>query len=264
MKKNHKRIRGGSGLGDAVYLRPVAEHFVRQGFDVYVLSIHEDVFIGSGAKAMMFEKQLAHVVAHYAHARTVLTTTQYQDMLQSAQLPKDLPLKFDWPVRNTALIEHLKKRAAGRKIVVVHGGRHPFGRSDGLGMEILPERSGFDSVLGHLNGRHFKVRVGKGSTFYNLPSDMDLHDKTTVSDVLDVIASCDGVITQCGFPIPMAEVFGKPVLGVWSARGLASKQAIVPTVTPKKILTALTSTFIVDNWDSDSIREVTGAFCQLV
>lgn len=247
------RLRGGSGLGDSIYLRVVAEHLVRKGDRVCVLSDWPDVFIGSGATVERFSRNGVTMLAHYATARQDQRTTQFQDMLNSARIAEAVPLRFKWTVRNPALIERLKAEADGRPIVLVHGGREAFGRNDGLGAEMLPEREAFETVLGAVDA--FKVRVGKGEQKYPLSVDLDLSDQTSVSDVLDIAAACDGVVGQCSFIIPLAECFGKPLLTVWASRGLKSQHPIIKLVTPQKILAA-PSTYVIDDVPLDEMAAV--------
>lgn len=254
-----KRLRGGSGLGDSVYLRPIVDHLIAQGERIAVMSFYPDVFIGSGATVLPFGKERIDVLAHYAGGRMDQASTQYADMLRSARLPIDLPLRFKWTVRNQGLIADLLREAAGDPIVLVHGGRAPFGRSDGYGKEMLPVREAFEAVLGVL-ADCFTVRIGKGEQFYSLPAELDWNNRTSVSDLLDMVSICDAVVTQCGFPVPMAECFDKPLLGIWSTRGLASPDAIIASITPAKILSKPSSCFVRDDWGAQRIQAGTRAF----
>lgn len=244
------RLRAGSGLGDSIYLRPIADYFISHGDAVTVMSNHPDVFIGSGAKVEPFSRNNIDKLAHYAAARFNTKTTQFQDMCERVGVK--VALNFDWKIRNAELVECIKKNANGRKIIMVHGGREPFGRSDGYGMEILPERSVFKIALNALNDC-YRVGVGKGKVIYSLPADLDLHDKTSVSDLLDIGMISDGVISQCAFPIPIAESFDKPLMVVWSNKGLRSEDKVIASVAPQKILSKQSSKFIVDNWARDAI-----------
>jgi hypothetical protein len=253
------RIRGGSGLGDSIYLRPIAEHFVRAGKSVTVKTFYPDVFIGSGAGVETFDKKSVDVVAHYAAYRMDQGSTQFADMLRCARITEEVPLRFDWRIRNSALVDELLSVAEGYPIVLVHGGRAPFGRSDGVGREILPQREAFETVLGAF-ADCYTVQIGKGEQIYPLPADLNLVNRTSVSDLLDIAAVCAGVVTQCGFPIPMAECFDKPALAVWSSRGLASRQPIVGLVTPAKILSKPSSRYVLDSMAREELLRSAWAF----
>lgn len=245
------RIRGGRGLGDSLYVRPVAQHFVRAGESVAVHSDYPEVFIGSGVAVEPFRRDGVNVLAHYTAGKANLNTTQWQDICASAKVP-ELPLRFGWAIKNHSLVADLRARAAGRKLVIVHGGRTPMGRKDGYGAELLPYRHAFDVALDALTGC-YTVLVGNAPQIYPLRADLNLNGTTSVSDLLDIGSTCDGIVAQCSFCVPLAEVFDKPLLAIWSARGMApGVPAYIRAVTPKKILSKPTSRYVMD--DSADIR----------
>lgn len=251
------RLRGGSGLGDSIYLRPIVDHLERTGAAVTVLSNYSDLFIGTKAIVEPFSRKPVNVLAHYSVFRSRQSTNQFEDVCEAARLER-LSLRFDWKIRNRKLISDIRAKAAGRKVILVHGGRAPFGRTDGLGMEIMPKREAFDTALFALSDC-YTVRIGKGQHYYDLSTEHDLTDITTVSDMIDLACSCDGVVTQCGFPIPLAECFDKPVLVIFGAAGLASRHPIIKLVTPAKILCKPSSSHVVDDWTDTRIAEEASA-----
>ena len=247
------RIRGGSGIGDSIYVRVVAEHLVRQGKTVTACSDYPDVFIGSGAAVEPFTRLRINVLAHYSARKPNPLTTQWEDVCDTAGVGR-IPLRFDWAVRNQVLVDDLRVKAGGKPIVLVHGGRTPMGRVDGFGSELLPRREAFDAVLGAF-ADCYTVRIGKAQQIYPLQVDVDMNGGTSVSDLLDLFWSCDSVIAQCSFAVPLAECFGKPLLTVWSARGLASGQPFIRQITPRKIIGA-EARYVVDDWSEEKIREL--------
>lgn len=253
-------IRGGSGLGDSLYVRPVAEHFVRAGEAVTVLSWYPDVFIGSGAQVAFFEKKtVVDTIAHYSPGKRNPATTQWQDVLRCAGIAQALPLSFEWRVKNRALIEGLRKQALGRPIVLVHGGREPMGRGDNFGIELLPGQGAFEAALGAFEDC-LTVRIGRGRTIYRLAAGVDLNGGTTVADVLDLAWSCDALVAQCSFAVPLAEAFDKPLLAVWAAQGLVSQQRYISTITPAKLLQGARSEHVMDDAPADAIRAAAEQF----
>jgi hypothetical protein len=249
-----KRIRGGSGLGDSIYVRPISDHFVRKGHAVTVCTNYPDVFIGSGAKVEPFSRMKIDVHATYTSRKFETGTNQWQDVCHAAKLTEPLPLRFGWTVRNQALIGRMLAQADGRPIILLHGGRTPMGRNDGFGRELLPEKRAFDAAIRALNGC-FLVRVGAADK-YAVSAHVDLNGSTTVSDLLDLGVACDGVLAQCSFAVPLAEAFGKPLLAVWSAQGLAVTQKFINAITPQKILSAATSRYVIDDWHEDRIAGI--------
>lgn len=251
------RIRSGRGLGDTIYLRPIVEHFVREGKNVVALCDYPEIISGTGAKVEPFVRNGCDVVAHYVNGKTNPETTQWHDMCAAAGVAP-LDLSFDWKILNPALIERVQASAGGRPIVLVHGGREPYGRQDGFGRELIPRRDAFVSVLELLAGC-YRVLIGKDFPIYPLDDfvDLNLSGNTSVYDLLDLGRSCNAVVAQCSFAVPLAEVFNKPLLAIWSEQGLKSKDNYISATTPKKILSKTTSRYIMDSWQPAKIeREV--------
>lgn len=251
-----KRIRGGSGLGDSIYIRPIVDHFIRAGEQVQVCANHPDVFIGSGAEVEPFGRNNIQVLAHYVSGKPNPNTNQWQDVCASAGVP-EIPLRFTWNVRNQKLVDKIIADSCRQPIILVHGGRTPMGRTDGFGLELLPDRRAFDAVLSMLHGC-YTVRIGKGEQLYSLPVSTDLTDGTSVSDLLDIASICDGVVAQCSFAIPLAEVFDKPLLTIWAAGGMSEyRHPYIRSITPAKVLSKSTSKYVIDEWALERLTEAT-------
>lgn len=258
-----KRIRGGRGLGDTIYLRPIVQRLIADGEQVTVCCDHPEVFIGTSATVVPFERQRIDILAHYTTGKQRRDTNQWDDICNSAGI--HVPLRFQWEIQSPAFVQRIRDQAAGRPLVLVHGGRVPMGRTDGFGMELLPAQPVFEAVLREVKATTgaFLVRIGKGADLYPLPVDTDLNGQTTVSDLLDLASACDGVIGQCSFAIPLAEVFDKPLLAVWSHRGLEARcHYYIQTITPKKVLSKPTSTHVMDDWPAENIRQIANGFMQ--
>jgi len=245
-----RKIRGGSGLGDSIYLRPFVEHYLQRGERVEVCTNYGEVFSGLDVTISPFRRDSVNKVCHYVSGKTRQGTTQWEDLCISAG--EEIPFRFDWTIRNTLMTRDLQAMAAGRPIIMVNGGRPPMGRSDGFAREMLPARAAFDTVLAALDGC-FTVEVGKGAELYPLIADVDLADRTTPSDLLDIATVAAGLVGQCSFMIPLAEAFDKPLMVVWAAKGLTSATEFIRLCRPQKILSKPTSTFVMDDWSLEQI-----------
>lgn len=251
-------IRGGAGLGDAIYQRPIVERFVARGEQVTVCNSYPDVFLGSGAKVEPFRRDHIDVLAHYTAGKQNPATTQWQDLCNRAGV--DAPLRITWRTRNAAMIAGLRKLAGERPLLVVHGGRAPMGRSDGFGRELLPQREAFAAALAAL-GDCFTVQVGQAVQIYPLECDVTMNGCTSVADLIDLGQACDGIVGQCSFAVPLAEVFDKPALFVWAARGMESgRHPYIRSITPRKVLSKATSGYVMDNWTPGQIEGGARAF----
>lgn len=253
-----KVVRGGSGLGDSIYVRPVAEYLVQAGHQVIVRSDYRDVFRGAEVEIEKFRREACHVVAHYSSRKGYVTTNQWEDVCINAGIPP-IPLSFKWEIQNTTLTRDLQAMAKGRPIVMVNGGRPPMGRTDGFAREMLPKRAAFDAVLGAL-GDSFTVEVGKGNELYPLTADVDLADRTSAADLLDIASVSSGLVGQCSFMIPLAEALDKPLLVVWAAQGLVSETEFIRQCTPRKILSKPSSRFVMDDWAALQIEQEVQTF----
>lgn len=246
------RIRGGSGLGDSLYLRPICEYLARNGHAVTVMSNFPDVFIGSSVTVEPFRRDRVDMIAHYVGGKHNPTTTLWQDMCAHAGVT--VPLRFDWKPRNGTMLKRIRQAADGRPVLLVHGGREPMGRRDKFGIELLPFEGAFNATIAALDDC-FRVRIGRGDQLYPVTCDLDLTNNTTVADVLDIAATCAGVVSMCGFPVPLAEALDKPALFIWSSRGLMSAHQFIKTVTPAKILSKGSSRFVIDDWPVELLQE---------
>ena len=245
-------LRGGSGLGDAIYLRPIAEFLVRNGHKVTVCTNFPDVFTGASVTVEPFRRDRVTMVAHYVGGKNNPATTLWQDMCAHAGVIA--PLSFTWAPRNGALLKRIRQDAAGRPVLLVHGGREPMGRLDKFGIELLPVEGAFNATIAALDDC-FKVRIGRGDQLYPVTCDLDLTNNTSVADVIDIAWASAGVVSMCGFPVPLAEALDKPALFIWSSRGLVSAQGFIKTVTPAKILSKGSSRFVVDDWPVELLQE---------
>jgi hypothetical protein len=252
-------IRGNSGIGDAIYTRAIVEYFLCRGERVTVCSDHPEIFAGLDCTVEPFRRVKVKLHAVYTTRKKFSDTNQWQDVCISAGVPRDRPLSITWTRRNHALVENLLRRAEGRPLVLVHGGRTPMGRSDGFGKELLPRREAFDAVMNRFR-ECYTVRVGKGADLYPLPVSCDLNGSTSVSDLLDLWQACDGIIAQCSFAVPLAEAFGKPAMFVWAAAGLKSPHIYIRQIVPGKVLSKPSSAFVMDSWTDQQIQQEVDEF----
>lgn len=230
-------LRGGSGLGDAIYIQAIAKHLIGQGYTVEACSDWPDVFstLGPKVKVSPFRRTSITTLAHYSMRRGEKGTTQFQDCCIQARVPRDIPLKLDWMVRNGCLVDSLK--SDGRKIVLVQMPRAPFGRTDGFGLDLLPNWKRLQDAIDDLGSEVVKVQVGSGKAMHAFDGiDIDLTNRTSVTDLLDVASVADGFVGYCSFFVPLAECFDKPALLVWSSKGLRSSEYIIRQMMPEKVI----------------------------
>jgi hypothetical protein len=267
MRTRNKKvsIRCGSGLGDAIYLQSVARHYVEHGYDVEVCSAWKDVFIPLNGKVTVspFRRTMITRLAHYSSRRGEYGTTQWQDCCINARIPMETDLRIDWTPLNVDLISRLQ--GFGKPIVAVQMPRAPFARTDGFGVEFLPDCTVMQRAINCIGRRALLVQIGNGEPFHKFTGiDVDLANKTTVSDVLDIGFAAHGFFGYCSFLVPLAESFSKPLQLIWSKRGLESKHLVVRQMTPQKILHRPSSRAIVDDCSQTMLSGAIDEFCEQV
>jgi hypothetical protein len=201
------------------------------------------------------------VLAHYANDKQKAGSTQWQDICSSAKIG-GAELRCSWEVRNSVLVQQVRSAAGGRPLVLVHGGKRPMDRSDGIGMEVLPSFEAFSQVLYALSARCCLVKVGGGTDrVYDYDAEVDLSNKTSITDLLDLFKSCDGAVGQCSFIIPACEMFDKPLLCVWGAGVRSAQHWYVRAIVPEKILSKPSSRAVMDDAGVLELLKAARALC---
>lgn len=251
-----RSIRGGRGIGDSLYVQAIARHLVnRDGKQLKVCSDWPDIFrpLGKMAKVVPFTRLGIDILAHYSLRKKHKETTQFKDCCLQAGINEPVDLKLDWTPHNLALIASLQQ---GKPIVLVQLPRNPMGRTDGFGKELMPDCRVIQKLINHVKDRATIVQIGSGAPLFRFEGiDIDLANKTSLRDLLDVASVADGFLGYCSFIVPLAESFDKPGLFVWSRKGLNVNQPYIKAITPQKILEKTTSKFLIDDCSDDEIRQ---------
>lgn len=255
-----KSIRGGMGLGDALYVQSVARHLIEKGESLRIHSAWPEVFKQLGPRALVapFSRNV-QILAHYAPRKGAQGTTQFQDVCLQAGIRSPIDLRLDWKAEDSGLLESLKSR--GRPILCVQLPRAPMGRKDGFGAELLPDCKVIQRLIDRLKEKALIVQVGSGLPLHRFDGiDVDLANRTTVSQLLDVASIAGGFLGYVSFLLPLAESFSRPALMVWSRNGLQSPALYIRQITPKKIIHKPSTRYVVDDASPEEIDEAADAF----
>lgn len=248
------------GIGDAIYLAAVVRHLVARGESLEVCTSWPEVFAAYADRVRLspFRRNPIDILAHYSRRRS-WRTRQFQDVCLQAGIAEAVDLRLDWTVTDRALVDRL--REPGLPIVLVQLPRSPMGRTDGVGLELLPDCRRIQEVIDSLRGRALLVQVGAGRPLFNFSGiDVDLRDRTSVSQLIDVASVSSGALGYVSFIVPLAEALLKPALLVWSRRGLRSSTGFVRQITPTKILERPSSLHISDNCPPHELMAATERF----
>lgn len=247
------------GLGDSLYLQAVARHLVRQGQRIEACSAWPDVFrpLGDRVKVSPFRRDRIDRLAHYS-MRKRETTNQFQDCCLQAGLHGHVDLRLDWTALNFDLVDRILSLRG--PVILVQLPRSPMGRTDGYGAELLPDCRAIQKVIDTLSGFASFVLVGSGKPLFEFRGiNLDLTNKTSVCDLIDVAAVANGFLGYVSFAVPLSESLGKPALFVWSRRGLRSRTEYIRTITPQKIFHGETSRFVMDDAEASEIEKAAHA-----
>lgn len=259
-------IRSGRGLGDNLYLQSIARHLVETGHRPKVCTSYPDLFrpLAGRVEVEPYRRDRVDRVAHYISRKKVPGTDQFIDCCIHAGITGPVELRLDWKPLNFELLARVK--AQGKPVVMVQLPRHPMGRADGYGAELLPDCAVIQRAIDRIGNRAFKVQVGHGEPLYRFTGlDLDLANTTSVSDLLDVAYASDGALGYCSFMVPLAESLNKPALLVWSRRGLRSTNSFIRAIVPEKIIHRPgTTKTVVDDAKDDELNGAVDAFCDAI
>lgn len=244
-----KSIRCGRGLGDSLYLQSVVRHLLERGaLRMRVKSDWPDVFrpLGNRVEVVPFARSNVDVLAHYSVRKGMAGTTQFQDCCISAGIRERVELRLDWTVVKQGIVDMVRK--PGKPVLVVQLPRTPMGRTDGFGATLLPDCRAIQRLIDQAKPDHTVVQIGAGEPLFKFTGiDIDLANKTSVAETIDVASAADRFLGYVSFLVPLAESFGKPAVFVWSRRGLMDKMQYVRQITPQKVLHAPTSRWVMDD-----------------
>lgn len=251
-----KRIRCGKGLGDSLYLQSVVRHLVNKGENLEVCTNWDDVFIPLKDKVKLapFSREGIDIVAHYSMRKSYISK-QFDDCCIQAGIEDDVEFKLDWTIQNKKFIRQFSR--IGKPIALVLIYRLPMDRADGFAQELLPDINVIQKVINGLKDSHTIILCGSGQAIKDYEGiDIDVSNKTTVSELIDLALISDVMIGYCSFFVPLAESLNKKALFVWADKGLKSSNHYIKTITPHKILYKDSSKFVIDSWSEEKIDNV--------
>lgn len=231
-----RSVRGGYGLGDALYVQSVARYLVQEGHmvEACVAPQWADVFIPlrDHVRLSDFRRDHIDILAHYSMRRCLPNTTQWEDVCIQSGIPTSARLQLDWKPQGPSPLVTTN----GRPLVLVQMPRAPFGRADGYGVELLPRREAYQAALDALWDDVTLVQVGAGEAAYPLQVHVDMANRTTIGALLDLAYYSAGMVGYVSFMVPLAESLCRPALMVWARGGLSSQHVPVRQITPQKVL----------------------------
>jgi hypothetical protein len=226
------------GLGDAIYLRAIVLHLLERGDEPTVFTRWPDVFADIPATVKRVEdvtgaEDLRHAMyCLFCRVPAVRALDQFALACLQAGILEPVALRMDWKIKNDRLVDDIRRRAGSRRILLFQ----PVKCANADQEALRPKQDSFARFIA--GGDGFRVKVGNPAHIRAgdaTPCDLDLIGKTSISDVFDVASVIDSIYCEPCFLLPLAEAMDKPVVCMFSRRGLASKVERVYNVTPERL-----------------------------
>lgn len=196
------RIRTPLGLGDAIYCWPIIQYFSER-MGVEVMTRYPIIYDNLPVSCVPYDKNF-HLSLHYNKRRSK-PTDQYTDILKQCDLPM-IPFQFDFNYPCSDKIWNVLDQ--GKKICVVKEPCKAHMHKNKEGVSVDPDPKEMQKYINKRKDEYFFISVGKAEKFKDrLDIDLDLTDKTSIPDLIQIIKASSLVLTQIGHLVPLAIAF---------------------------------------------------------
>lgn len=222
------------GLGDAIYLRAIVLSLTGE---LTVFTKWPEVFADLPVTVKPLEAITGEEDMHYAvyclscRNPCVKPLDLFSRAALRAGLDEVPAFRMGWKVKNRALVERVKGEANGRPVLLFQPLK--VAKNDEQRM-LRPDKAAFRSLI-KSHSKHFRVKVGSPKHCDNeeIPCELDLFGKTSVSDVFDLGIHADLIVGEPCFLTVMAEAMDKPFVCMFSRVGVESPRIRVNSINPK-------------------------------
>jgi len=219
-------IRAANGLGDALQLRAAVLHLLKGGESITVYTRWPEVFRCLRVQIKCIaQAETVEGMRHFAYALSRPLrdgADRFIGMCEFAGIFEPVELRIDWKVKNQALLDRVKRSAAGRKLLLYQPQRIARTEEQEL---LCPRDEALDT---YLRSRSDCFRVKMGHPDFVQPgvkyqSELDLMGRLAVTDAIDLAHAADEFCGEHCYLTTMAEALDKPVTCIYSARSLRSE-----------------------------------------
>lgn len=230
-------ITAAKGLGNAIYLRAAALHLLKSKEQVTVFTHWNDVFSDLPLTIRTVAERVGQSELRSFACSFVEPMPQDMDEFTTscliARLEGPVELRIDWKVRNHALLDRIKRAAAGRKIVVYQ----PLKRVKNKDAELLaPRRDSYNKFIAGMTDC-FRIKLGHPPFVVEdnaAVCELDMYGKAFVLDTFDICTAADMFFGQPSFISSIAEALDKNATIMFSRRAL-NADTWVRNVTPAAV-----------------------------
>jgi hypothetical protein len=226
------KLAGPKGLGDTIYVRAVALHFLDRGDGVKVFTRWPDVFWDLPVKFLPPDELNKHPnTRHVAYTHLIPHEgSQFQARCEAAEIYEPVKLELRWRAANADLLESVRQRAGGRKIFIYQ----PLKVCKTAEMEIMrPHYGAYRQIIAD-HSDCYRIKIGHPPFVdddRHLPCELDLLGKGFIRDTFDVCTMGDLFFGECCFVPVIAEALDKNFICMFSRRAASGARAW--TVTPQ-------------------------------
>jgi hypothetical protein len=233
---------GPRGLGDGLLVRVAAMEWLRRGEEVRVYTYWPELFhdlpveLATGTPYRDGQSDV-YGCAACMHCRRpdVVPLSMFTRSCHQCGLQEVPELDLAWTVTNQAPLDRVRRKANGKPILIFQ----PPKIANGEEQELYNPRA--EDFNRWLDGRtdYYRVKVGHPSAaqeFRDAPCELNLFNKTTVKEMLDLATIGDLFFSQVCFIPTLAESLNKRSVCMFTRRQLSAKSNKVRNLTPEVFL----------------------------
>ena len=242
-------LKGASGLGDTIYAYPIVKYYAQKHDTVYYMTDYPELYETlPNVKCAKHEKlnyirlpngerQPIDIRFTYCARKYTPGSSQFTDSRISAGISEPIELTIPWKTKNNKLIDDINKVCGGKKICIIAAPYEPFGREDEWGAILRIKPDIIQNIVDKYKDKVYFIQIGNKFTLHNIKNvDLDLINKTSVSDLFDLIKRCDVGISQIGNLLPLCECQGKRNFIIFNKKAMESENKFISAITPEKTI----------------------------
>jgi hypothetical protein len=242
-------LKGASGLGDTIYGYPIVRYYAQKHDEVYYMTNYPELFKTiPNAKCFKHEKlnyirlpdgqrQPIDIRFTYCGRKYTSGSSQFTDSRISAGVKEPIELKIPWQTRNQKLIDSINDKCGGKKVCIISAPYEPFGREDQWGAILRIQPDIMQRIVDKYKNKLYFILIGNEYTLHTIKNvNLNLINKTSVSDLFDLVKRCDYGISQIGNMLPLCECQGKKNFIIFSKKAMESENRFISAITPEKTI----------------------------
>lgn len=242
-------LKGASGLGDTIIAWPIVKYYAKRFDIVNYMTDYPELYETIPNVRCYPHKKLNYMIdaagrKHpvdirftYCPRKYTPGSNQFEDSCISAKVSESIKLEIDWIIQNDNLVEDILAASLGKKICILAAPYEPFGRDDDFGKLLRIKPDIMQAIVDKYKDKVYFVQVGNNNVLHQIKGIMNIINKTTVSDLMDLVQVADFTLAQVGNMLPLSEALGTPSFTIFSSDGLKSENRFISSIKPEKVVT---------------------------